>query len=227
MIRLALALVASLALAVTVRAADLPAGTWAANIDGDKGELVIKDVKDGKVAGTLLGTDFTGSWREKTLTFDLGGKHYEAHLVAEPGEKGQTKYTLTGTREENVRVPERVAFHKVKTGWYAQLSAETPVPTGAIKAEVRGVLVVAGASTYVSVKRKVGSETEETRVWVRAAAADEWKKLQQTLAPLNGKEVVATGSLAQSTSRARDEVMPYGALYFSGPFDIKPADAPK
>src|SRR5687767_5852134 len=104
MIRVALALVASLAFAVAVRGADLPTGTWAANVDGNKGDLVIKETKDGKVTGILLGTDFTGAWREKTLTFELDGKRYEAHLVAEPGEKGQTKYTLTGTRVETRRV---------------------------------------------------------------------------------------------------------------------------
>lgn len=226
MIRVALALVASLAFAVAVRAADLPAGTWAANVDGNKGDLVIKEVKDGKVTGVLLGTDFTGYWREKTLTFELGGLRYEAQLVSEPADKGQTKYTLTGTREENVRVQTRVQIHKVKTGWYAQLTADTPAPTGEIKAEVRGALVVEGNSAFVSVKRKVGTEVEETRIWVRATA-EEWKALKPTLAPLNGKEVVVTGSLAQTTSRARDDVLPVGTLYFRDKFEIKLANAPK
>jgi hypothetical protein len=226
MIRVALALVASFALAGLVRAADLPTGTWAANVDGNKGNLVIKEVKGGQVTGVLLGTDFTGTWRDKTLVFELDGKRYEAQLVTEPGEKEQTKYTLTGTRVESVRVPSRVAIHQVKTGWYAQLTADTPVPTGEIKVEVRGVLMVEATTAFVSVKRKVDAGVEETRVWVRATP-DEWKALKATLPPLNGKEVVVTGSLAQTTSRARDDVLPIGALYFRGLFDIKAAPAPK
>jgi hypothetical protein len=228
MIRAALALVISLALAVAVRATDLPTGTWAANMDGNKGDLVIKSAKDGKATGSLLGTDFDGTWDGKALTFRIGKDVYEAHLVSEPGEKGQTKYTLTGTRATPTGPPNRAAglIHYAKTGWYAQLSAETPAPTGEIKAEVRGVLVVDGTTAYVSVKRKVGSEVEETRVWVQASEG-EWKLLKQTLPPLNGKEVVVTGSLAQTTTRNRDDTLPRGTLYFRGAFDIKAAPAPK
>src|SRR5436309_2271633 len=61
MTRFALALAASLALTVAARAADLPAGTWAANVDGNKGDLVIKEVKDEKVVtGSLLGVEVRG-----------------------------------------------------------------------------------------------------------------------------------------------------------------------
>lgn len=228
MTRVALALVASLALSAAVRAADLPTGTWAANLDGNKGELVIKEVKDGKVTGSFLGTDFSGTWEGKVLTFKNGKDVYEAHLVSEPGEKGLTKYTLTGTKATPTGPPNRAVgvVHYAKTGWYAQLSAEAPAAVGEIKAEVRGVLTVEASAVYVTVKRKVGSEVEETRVWVEATP-DEWKSLKQTLAALGGKEVVVTGSLAQVTSRARDEVRPRGALYFRGPIDIKAANAPK
>ena len=57
-----LALFVSFGLTVAVRAADLPTGSWAVNVDGNKGDLVIKEVKDGKVTGVLLGTDFTATW---------------------------------------------------------------------------------------------------------------------------------------------------------------------
>ncbi len=196
--RLALALVASLALTSAVRAADLPAGTWAANIDGTKGDLVVKDVKDGKFAGVLLGTDVAGTWNGKTITFLSGKDTYEAHLVSEPGEKGQTKYTLTGMRSQQVFNPSRAGTgfnHVAKIGWYAQLTAATPAPTGEIKAEVRGVLLQDGTNVYVSVKRKSGSDVEETRVWVYATEG-EWKLMKQTPAQFDGKEVIVTGQLA-------------------------------
>ena len=230
MIRFALALVASLALAAAARAADLPAGTWAANVDGNKGDLVVKDVKDGKFTGVLLGTDVTGTWNGKTVTFLSGKETYEAHLVSEPGEKGQTKYTLTGMRSQQVPNVNRAniggAIHVAKVGWYAQLTAETPAPTGEIKAEVRGVLVVEGTTAYVSVKRTTGSGMEETRVWVNATD-DEWKKLQPTLAPLNGEDVVVTAALAQMRAKKDQGTIPNRALYFLGRFDIKLAKAPK
>ena len=215
MIRYTLALVASLALTVAVRAADLPTGTWAVNVDGNKGDLVIKEVKAGQVTGVMLGTDFTGTWREKTLTFTIGELRYEAQLVSEPGDAGKTKYTLTGTREENVRVPSRVAFHKVKTGWYAQITAEAPVVKGEIKAEVRGVLVYEESKAYVSVKK---DSTTETRVWFLASDGAS-KNLQQTLSEFNGKEVIVTGYLAQMVGK--DAAIPNRAMYFLGKFDIK------
>ena len=228
MIRFALALVASLALAAAARAADLPAGTWAANVDGNKGDLVVKDVKDGKFAGVLLGADVSGTWNGKTITFLSGKETYEAHLVSEPGEKGQTKYTLTGMRSEQVFNPNRAGTgfnHVAKVGWYAQLTAETPAPTGEIKAEVRGVLVVEGGAAYVSVKRKTGTAAEETRVWI-AVNADEWKLMKQTPAQFDGKEVIVIGQLAL-LPKGRDSLIPEGAMYFLGKFDIMLANAPK
>jgi len=72
MFRLALATVAALALSASAWAAELPAGTWAANVDGNKGDLTVKEVKDGKVTGSMLGTDFTGAWNGKALTFEIG-----------------------------------------------------------------------------------------------------------------------------------------------------------
>ena len=218
MLRTALALVASFTLTVAARAADLPAGTWAANVDGKKGEFVIKDIKEGKFTGVLLNTEVTGTWDGKALAFQKGTDTYEAHLVSEPGEKGQTKYTLTGTRAQANRVQSRVAIHVVKTGWYAQLTAETPAPTGEIKAEVRGTFVSENKLTYVSVKRKAGDAVEETRVWI-AATADEWKLVKQAPAQLNGKEVIVTGHLAL-LPKGRDSLIPEGALYFHGKFDI-------
>ncbi len=215
MLRFSLALVALLALAVAARAADPPAGTWVVNVDGARGELVIKDVKGGTVAGTLFETDFTGTWNGKLLAFKAGDASYEAHLVSEPGEKDKAKYTLTGTRVQTARgAPELI-----KTGWYAQITAAAPEPTGAIKAEVRGVLVLDGTDAYVSVKRKtIFGTVEETRVWVRASEGA-WKGLKFTLPPLNGKEVIVTAQLAQMTSDGAS--IPKGALYFLGHFDPK------
>ncbi len=224
MIRFALALALPLALVTATHAADLPTGTWAANADGTKGDFIIKEIKDGKVTGSMLGTDFTGAWNGKVLTFVIGTSTYEVHLVTEPGEKGQTKYTLTGTRAQSNRVESRVVIHIAKTGWYAQMTAATPVPQGEIAAQVRGVLVLEGTTAYVSVKRKTGAEIEETRIWVYASEG-EWKKLNRTLPLLNGKEVIVTAKLSQMTSKGAS--IPEGALYFLGQFEPKLADLPK
>ena len=222
MLRFILALAASVALLPAVRAADLPTGTWAVNVDGSKGDLVIKEVKDGKVTGILLGTDFTGGWNGKTLVFASGELRYEAHLVSEPGEKGQTKYTLTGTRTETKRVETRVAIHRTTTGWYAQLSADTPA-FGEIKATVRGVLAYDTTTAYVTIK--TDANAPELRIWFRPTE-DQWKALQPTLKELNGKEVLVTGKLGQ-LGKMGPGTPGEGALYFLGKFDIKLADAPK
>lgn len=226
MTRVALAL-AALALATVARAADLPTGTWAVNVDDNKGDLVIKDVKDGKVTGILLGTDFTGTWDGKELRFTSGGHTFDAQLVREPGEKGLTKYTLTGARSTVVLTPNRAGreVHVNKAGgWYAQLSIEAP-QFGEIKVEVRGVLVVEGTTAYVLVKRKIDTGVDETKVWV-SATAEEWKQLTPTLTPLNGKEVVASAALGQV--RTKDSTapgVPSRGLYFAGKLDIKLATA--
>lgn len=225
MTRVALAIAAVLSFAVAARAADLPAGTWAVNVDGDTGEFVVKQVKDGKVTGALLGTDFTGTWDGKELRFTSGNHTFDAQLVREAGDKGLTKYTLTGARTTVVNNFNRAGRepHIVKAGgWYAQLSVDEP-RFGEIKAEVRGVLVVEGATAYVVVKRKTDSGTEDIRVWV-SATDGEWKKLAEVLAPLNGKEVVATGALSQSHTKGTTAAgVPSRALYFAGKFDIKMA----
>ncbi|QJW94424.1 hypothetical protein [Frigoriglobus tundricola] len=215
MVRFFSLLLASFGLVVTGHAADLPAGTWAVNVDGAKGELVIKDVKAGKVTGTLFDTEFTGTWNGKVLVFKSGDDGYEAHLVSEPGEKERAKYTLTGAR---VRAT-KGAPEPSKTGWYAQITADAPEPTGALKAEVRGVMVLDGTKAYVAVKRKtIFGTVEETRVWVYASEG-EWKVLKFTLPPLNGKDVIVTAQLAQMDSDGAS--LPKGALYFLGTFDPK------
>ena len=76
-----------------------------------------------------------------------------------------------------------------------------------------------------TVKRKNGSAVEEARVWM-AATRDDWNLLKQTPAQLNGKEVIVTGQLAL-LPKGRDSVIPEGAMYFLGRFDIKPAPASK
>lgn|SRR5262245_26391348 len=221
-----LAAVALVASAVSLRAADLPTGTWAANVNDTKSELIITEVKDGKVKGVLAGTDFAGVWnaKTKTLTFTIGNDQYEGHLVSEAAEKGKTKCTLTGTREESVRVPTRAVIHKNKTGWYAQMTADPPpVVIGEIKAEIRGVLVVEGTNAYVSVKQKV--DGDETRIWVWATEG-EWKVLKDKLPPFNGKEVIVTGKLGQIPKGHKTSI-PVGGLYIHGGFDIKRATPPK
>ena len=146
------------------------------------------------MTATLLGTNVTGTWKDNVLKLNETAAILQARLVPEPIEKGRIKYTLVGTRTEVTFFPVEPHGGITETGWYAQLAADAPTLTGEIKAEVRGVLVHEKNSAYVLVTRKVGVTTEETRVWVDAS---EWKMLKATLAPLDGKEVVATGSLAQ------------------------------
>lgn len=225
MTRFAFALVFSFAVVAGVRAADLPAGTWSVNVDGKKGELVIAAVaKDGKVTAKLLGEDVVGKWNGETLTFQADNFRavFEAYLVSEPAEKGKTKYTLTGTRKRVALASTAGNLSETKSGWYAQITADTPVPVGAIKAEIRGVLIQDGAKTYVSVKHKdVFGAIEETRIWIWASEG-EWKVLKLTLAPLYDKEVIVTGMLAQ-LPKGHMTSIPEGALYFLGRFDIERA----
>ena len=221
--RFVFALAAALTLAAAVRAEDLPAGTWAVNVDGEKGEFVVAQVKDGKVTGSLLGTDFVGTWDGKALGFKKGNETFEARLVSEPGEKGKTKYTLTGTRIQEVRnfTTRAGTIHVTKTGWYAQLAADTPAPTGFIRAEVRGTLVYGKAGTYVLVKHAVGGEVAEVYVHLRP---DDLGAVKPKFTELNGKEVIVTGRLAE-ISRARTGGA--GGLSIVGAFEIKPATEPK
>lgn len=218
--RFVLALVATSGFALAVRAADLPPGTWAANIDGTKGDLVVTQAKDGKFAGSLLGTDVSGTWNGKTLTFAKGKEAFEAHLVSEPGENGKVKYTLTGTREVATRdfANRAGTIHTVKTGWYAQLTADAPVLNGEIKAEVRGVLVIDASGTHVSVKRKDGDAVAE--VVVRVFPATRTDDPAKTFKELNGKEVIATGKIGQLHKAS-------GELYFLDTPQIKLAATEK
>lgn len=220
MLRTSLALVVFLALATAARAADLPVGTWAVNVDGNKGDFTVKEVKDGKFAGVLLNADVSGTWDGKTITFLSGKDTYEAHLVAEPADAGKVKYTLTGMRSQQVFNPNRAGggnpIHVAKVGWYAQLTADAPVVKGEIKAEVRGVLVYEEANNraYVTVKR---DGTAETRVWFHIPEA-EWKKYRNVFGELNSKEVTVTGQLGQAMSK---DLFPVRGMYFLGNFDIK------
>jgi hypothetical protein len=205
-----LAFVLALAFATSTAAADLPTGTWAANLDGTKCELAIHSVKDGKVAGVFNGTDFTGAWNGKALTFESGGALHEAHLIAEDAEKGKVKYTLTGTRAVALNIPNRAmnVVHVTKTGWYAQLTADAPA-RGEIRATVRGKLVLEERTAYIVVKGDDG----ETRVWFRPAAND-WAALRMNLKNLSDREVVATGKLAQ-LGKVGPGQPSEGALYFA------------
>jgi hypothetical protein len=227
MVRFLPALALLLVAGAGARSADLPAGTWAVNVDGEKGELVIKEVgKDGKVKVKLIGFDAVGHWDGKALTFNRLLDKFEGYLVSEPAEKGKVKYTLTGTCRRYQADVMNSPPPEVRVGWYAQITADAPAPAGKIKAEIRGVLVQDGADVYVSVKRKdaFGKE-EEARVWVWKSEG-EWKLLQHTLKPLYGKEVIATGELAQ-LPKGHTTSIPEGALYFLGKFEIKAAGAPK
>ncbi|HEY1189205.1 MAG TPA: hypothetical protein VGE74_16250 [Gemmata sp.] len=219
------ALGAVLGFALAGRAVDLPAGTWAANVDGEKGEFVVKEIKDGKVTGSLLGADFTGTWDGKALAFQRDRDLYEAHLVSEPSEKGKTKYTLTGTRARPLAFPNRAGtVHYAKTGWYAQLAADTTAPAGFIKAEVRGVLV-SGRPTvapHILVKRLAGTATVETRVQL---APSDGKAVNEKLKALDGKEVIVTGELSEIPP-GRAGGGPRG-LVLSGKLEIRLVTDPK
>ncbi len=217
MLRAILALVASLVLSLSVRAADLPTGTWAVNLDGKKGELLVTQIKDGKVTGALLGTDFTGgTWNGKELRFLSGNYTFEAQLVNEPGDDGKTKYTLTGSRLSVLDFPNRAraGVHVVKAGgWYAQITAKPPA-FGEIRATVRGVLTLEADAAYVTVKPT--ADAPELRVWVRPAA-DQWAAFRMTFKNLSDREVIATGKIGPS-AKAGDT-----ALYFLDVPDIKDA----
>lgn len=204
-----LALVLALAFATSAVAADLPTGTWAANLDGTKCELTISAVKDGKVTGVFNGTDFTGTWNGKALAFESGGALHEAHLIAEDAEKGKVKYTLTGTRAVALNIPNRATggVHVTRTGWYAQITADAPA-RGEIRATVRGKLVLGENAAYIVVKSDAG----ETRVWFRPAAND-WAALRMNLKNLSDREVTTIGKLAQLAKA--DGPIPQGALYFA------------
>jgi hypothetical protein len=226
--RSALAVVVLVLSVAVARAAELPAGTWAVNVDGKKGKLVIGEVgKDRKVKLSLNGTDLVGVWENDTLTFNDGdGASFEAHLVSEQlpkGGKDRLKYTLTGTRHD-VGVEAPPGGKGRKSGWYAQILAEAPVVTGEIKAEVRGVLVYEAPTAYVSVKRKTPAGVEEARIWVHATE-DEWKLLNGKLLELNGKEVIVVAPMSQM--RGATGSIPDGAMYFLGPFEPRLANVPK
>jgi hypothetical protein len=229
MLRSALVVLA-LVVAPAARAADLPTGTWTVNAGSTKGDLVITEVKNTKVKAKLLGTEVVGTWDGEKLTLNQGPFIHEAYLLTEPAEKGKTKYTLAGlSKEVEVSISRKrfgeVSEEKTKGAWYAQITADTPVPTGEIKAEIRGMLVQNGTDVYVSVKRKSGSDVEETRVYVWKSEG-EWKLLQHTLAPMYGKEVIVTASIAQMPKGHMTSI-PEGALYFLGKFEPKLANAPK
>jgi hypothetical protein len=213
-----------LALGASARAADLPTGTWSVNVNGTKGELVIAEVgKDGKVKAKLLGTDVTGTWKGGVLRLNETAAVLEGRLVSEPGEKGKTKYTLTGTRTQVTLFPTDPDEYESRTGWYAQLTAETPVATDRIKAEVRGRLVCKDTTeAYVRVYRDEGfGLEEEIRIYFRLSEG-EWKYWKDVLPKLDGQTVTITGALGQIPKRVKTSI-PEGALYFERGFVIKTA----
>ena len=224
MSRLALAAgFALLAFAATARAADLPIGEWSVVVNGTKGSLYVKEVgRDGKVNAALLGGDIEGTWDGTTLTFQRGSFKMEAFLVAEE-EKGQTKYTLTGTRVERIVstfVSPPLPAQEVKSGWYAQKVVKEQ---GRIKADVKGTLVCKDTTgAYVSVKRDDGFGKEtETRVYFWLSEG-EWKYWRDVLPKLDGQEVTVSGALDQIPKDSQTSI-PEGAMYFLRGFTIKTA----
>ena len=213
-----------LALGTSARAADLPTGTWSVNVNGTKGELVVAEVgKDGKVKAKLLGTDVAGTWKDGVLRLHESAGVLEGRLVSEPAEKGKTKYTLTGTRTQVTLFIEIPGDAEMKTGWYAQLTAETPVATGEIKAEVKGKVVCKDTTeAYVLVYRDEGfGLEEEIRIYFRLSEG-EWKYWKDVLPKLDGQTVTVTGALGQIPKRIKSSI-PEGALYFERGFVLKTA----
>jgi hypothetical protein len=229
--RFALGLASLFVLAALASAADLPTGTWAVNLDNQKGEFTVSAVKDGKFTGVFLGTDVSGTWDGKQLAFLKAGETFEAFLLNEPGDKGKVKYTLTGVRSREVRdfTTRAGTTHVVKLGWYAQLTADAPVPTGELTATVRGVLTVEKASASILVKRKIGSAIDEVKI---ALVPADWNAVKERLAALNGQEVIVTGTLQAvpvfrnvpfGLPAPADRAPPDSGLSVVGTFDIKPA----
>jgi hypothetical protein len=213
-----------LALGASARAADLPTGTWSVNVNGTKGELVIAEVgKDGKVKAKLLGTDVTGTWKGGVLRLNETAGVLEGRLVSEPGEKGKTKYTLTGTRTQVTLYPVGPDEYESRTGWYAKIVTDNPAPVAEIKVEVKGKIVCKDTTeAYVLVYRDEGfGLEEEIRIYFRLSEG-EWKYWKDVLPKLNGKAVTVTGSLGQIPKRIKSSV-PEGALYFESGFVIKTA----
>jgi hypothetical protein len=225
------AFVALLVLAAPVaRATDLPTGTWSVNVDGKKGELVIKQVgEDKNVKLTLFGVECDGTWDGGVLTFrdvhrsEGGTADYDARLVSEPAEKGQTKYTLVGTRTAAGNPPPP-GLGPPKAGWYAQITVKPPA--GQIKVEVKGTLVCKDTtSAYVSVKQEnVFGKEEETRIYFRLSEG-EWKEWRHFLPQHDGEAVTVTGSLGQIPTGHKTSI-PEGAMYFLKGFEIKTATGP-
>jgi hypothetical protein len=213
------------AFALSVRAADLPTGTWKVNVAGETGELVItKIAADGTVTGKLLGRDISGHWDGEVFTMtDLLDK-VEGYLVSEPDGKGKTKYTLTGVRHQAPFVQKNVPPPEKRTGWYAQITIDTPAPAGEIKVEVKGTIVCKkDASTpYVSVKRPdaFGRE-EETRIYFWLSEG-EWKYWRDVLPKLDGQAVTVTGAISQ-LPKGHQTSIPENAVYFHHDFKIKTA----
>jgi hypothetical protein len=222
--RLALLALALAAFALPARAADLPAGTWSVNVDGKKGELVITQIAaNGRVESKLLGLAVSGHWDGKVFTLTYALDTFEGYLVSEPDGKGKTKYTLTGVRKQAPFVVMDIPPPEKRTGWYAQITIDTPVPAGQIKVEVEGTVVCKDTtSAYVSVKQpdRFGG-AEETRVYFWLSEG-EWKYWRDVLPKLNGQTVTVTGAVSQLPKGSMTSI-PEGAIYFHGGFTIKTA----
>jgi hypothetical protein len=222
-----LALLTTLVVPLAARsasAADLPAGTWKVNVAGKTGELVItKIAADGTVTGKLLGRDIIAHWDGEVFTLtDLLDK-VEGCLISEPDGKGKTKYTLAGVRHQTSPIQMNAPPPVKRTGWYAQITIDTPAPAGQIKVEVKGTIVCKDTtSAYVSVKQPdaFGRE-EETRVYFWLSEG-EWKYWRDVLPKLNGQAVTVTGAVTQ-LPKGHQTSIPEGAIYFRGGFTIKTA----
>ena len=90
-----------------------------------------------------------------------------------------------------------------------------------IQAVVRGTLHFESGRGYFLSVRPVDEAGRETRVWLRVA---EDKALVRELQGLEGKEVIATGDLAQMPPDVRASVPPMG-MYLQHGFRIERAGA--
>jgi hypothetical protein len=111
-----------------VAASQLPTGTWKVNGNGFEGELVIRSVADGKVAGTIYGQPIVGTYDQKTKRLNFlrlqdpkdprSFQAWKGYLFQNSSEKEIT-HTLAGTYQP---FGEEGGAPMMEFGWFARIS---------------------------------------------------------------------------------------------------------